>query len=289
MKHKPFVLFALLVTACNSELDAPPRPSGATSGFVHPESVLWDPESRSWFVSNIGEFGTPGDGFVSRLDADGKLQEQPLYASLDDPKGLGILEGRLYVADLSQLVIIDLKDPKQVERIAIPGAVFLNDVAIDPARRAVYLSDSFGNAIFRYQKGKVNTVLQDPRLETPNGLAVRGRELFIASIGPDPDPATFIPTQPGRLWSLNLETKALSTVTDRFASLDGLIVHGDEFLVSDTYAGVYHVSATGETELYVDASQARLQGAADLGFDPESRRLAVPQLFGDTVSFFTFD
>jgi hypothetical protein len=41
--------------------------------------------------------------------------------------------------------------------------------------------------------------------------------------------------------------------------------------------------------LYVDNAEQGLQGSADLGFDPVTRRLAVPELFGDTVTFFTFE
>lgn len=289
MNNKVLTLSACLLVACSTGLDAPPTFANSTSGFVHPESALWDPTTRTWFVSNIGQFQVPSDGFVSRLDEAGNMLARQFVSGLDDPKGLGVLDGRLYVADVTHVTVVDLKATSNTVTLNVPEAVFLNDVAVDAAGRAVYVSDSFGNAIFRLQKGKVSMVLRDARLETPNGLAVQGDELFIASVGPEPDPATFIPSKPGRLWSLHLPSATLSAVTERVAPLDGLVVHGDEFLASDTFTGVYHVDADGETQLYVDNAALGLQGSADIGFDPVSRRLAVPQLFGDTVSFFTFD
>ncbi len=86
-----------------------------------------------------------------------------------------------------------------------------------------------------------------------------------------------------------VDTGSFEPVTDRFASLDGVVMYEGEFLASDTFVGVHHVTREGDTELYVDAAALELEGAADIGFDPEARRLAVPQLFGDTVSFFTFE
>jgi hypothetical protein len=46
------------------------------SGFIAPESVVFDAAHQRFYVSNMGTWGhgaTPGDGFISRLDADGRV------------------------------------------------------------------------------------------------------------------------------------------------------------------------------------------------------------------------
>lgn len=123
------VLFALAVTLAGAPARAASEPRVVT-GFAHPESVLIDGDRR--FVSNIGEkldpLGHDGDGFVSELDADGRivaLRALPIDSDrLDSPKGMAMLGGRLYVADIDRIVGFDLsraatssRSPRAVARV----------------------------------------------------------------------------------------------------------------------------------------------------------------------------
>ncbi|MCA9604868.1 MAG: hypothetical protein KC619_04715 [Myxococcales bacterium] len=256
-----------------------------TEGLAHPESALYDAARNEWLVSSQGEMGVPGDGFVTRLGADGEVVTARLATGLDDPKGMGMVGHTLYVADVDHVAAIDLDDPSHITRIPVPEAVFLNDLAVDDATGDIYVSDSFGNAIVRVREGEAEVWLRDPALETPNGLHVEGHTLWVVSIGPDPDPATFQTSAPGRVLRVDLDERTVEPVGPRLGGLDGIARDGDGWLISDTFVGLYRVDDAGEAELLAPAEAFGLSGVADFGFDPVRRRVAVPELFGTEVSF----
>lgn len=263
-----------------------PRLAATTTGLTRPESVRFDPATNTWFTSNVGEMSTPGDGFISQLDADGKVLSLHFADGLDDPRGIDVHDGTLYVADNTGLVAIRIDTPAEREHIPLAHALFPNDVAVDHVSGDVYVSDSFGNAIYEVVGRTAQELVRDAALETPNGLHVAGRTLYVASIGPDPDPETFQPREPGRVFTLELDTLRLTPLTPRFASLDGIEPDGNDLLVSDTFRGLFRVRQDGTSELVLDCTQLQIQGCADIGFDPARRRVAIPELFASRVLFF---
>ena len=99
-----------------------------------PESVLFDNLSGMLFVSQIGgKSPTEKDGIggISTIDTDGKVINQKWVTGLNAPKGLGRYKNNLYVADISEVVVIDIKTAKIIKRIPIENSVFLNDIAIN--------------------------------------------------------------------------------------------------------------------------------------------------------------
>ena len=69
-----------------------------TTGFSTPESVVFDRQRQVFYVSNMasrGDDAVPGDGFISRLAADGTVLEQQWVTGLQNPKGLVLANGRL--------------------------------------------------------------------------------------------------------------------------------------------------------------------------------------------------
>ena len=62
-------------------LSTPPasaHPPSSVSGFTYPESVWWDGETGSFFVTNFGgstldPAGRDPDGFVSKLNGEGRM------------------------------------------------------------------------------------------------------------------------------------------------------------------------------------------------------------------------
>ncbi|HUN12500.1 MAG TPA: hypothetical protein PLE50_09580, partial [Rhabdaerophilum sp.] len=130
-----FLVAALLAGGMPARAEQPIR---VVSGFKNPESVLIDGARR--FVSNIGEkldpVGHDGDGFISELDAEGRivaLHAMPIDgAKLDAPKGMAMLGGRLYVADINRVVGFDPATRKQVFEARVPGdsPSLLNDIDV---------------------------------------------------------------------------------------------------------------------------------------------------------------
>ena len=120
------------------------------TGFDAPESAAFDEASSNWFVSNVGgkETAKDGKGWISRLDLNGRIVEAHWLDGLNAPKGIRLNRRKLYVADIDELVLIDIWSTMIKARIKIPGAKFLNDVAVGPGGE-VYVSDTLRNAIYR--------------------------------------------------------------------------------------------------------------------------------------------
>src|SRR5690606_16026969 len=86
---------------------------------------------------------------------------------LNAPKGMAILDDKLYVTDIDELVEINIADSAITNRFPVQGAAFLNDVATDGKK--VYFSDSQTGKVHVLEDGKVNTVAEG--MEAINGLA----------------------------------------------------------------------------------------------------------------------
>jgi hypothetical protein len=260
-----------------------------TDGFAAPESVYFDADSKRWFVSNVGQSGVTGDGFISMLDRDGALLQRELVTGLDDPKGIRVHDGVLFVSDVTTLVRVPLAAPSNVARIPVPGSVFLNDVAVDPASGDVFISDSFGDAIYRVRGEEVSVVLRSASLQAPNGLLAAGRSLVIATIGPDLDPATFMTSAPGQLLHLDLDSLEITPLSDPLGVLDGLERLGPGFVVSDFFAGLYYARPGEEPVLLLDNAEQGLGSSADIGLSRPTRTIAIPELTGTRVLFYRYN
>ena len=111
-----------------------------------------------------------GKGFVSTLLPGGKLAElrwldSTPAAPIHEPKGMCILGGTLHVADNTRVVTYSLADRKR-GAIEVPGAQQINDVATDG--RAIYATDTSGNAIYKLAAGAPPREIRSPR--SPNGV-----------------------------------------------------------------------------------------------------------------------
>src|SRR5215471_17539422 len=122
-------------------------------------------------VSNINGavMQKDGNGFISRLTADGKMLERQWVKGLNSPTGLALHDRTLYAADVDQLIEINAASGEILKRYDAKGAVFLNDVAVDDAGTA-YVSDTPMNTIWRLKDGGFEPWLANDALNGPNGL-----------------------------------------------------------------------------------------------------------------------
>ena len=123
-----------------------PKKLWELKGLDAPESVVFDPASNALYVSNIGGkiWQKDRNGFIAKVSPDGKMIERNWLAGLDFPTGLALDGGKLYVADIDQLVEIDIASKSIAKRYPAPGAKWFNDVASDgkgastsPTRRPI--------------------------------------------------------------------------------------------------------------------------------------------------------
>src|SRR5882757_2650194 len=118
-----------------------------------PESALPDFPQKILYVSLIdgGGWDADGKGGVGRLGLDGQHYHPDWITGLNAPKGLGRFGNHLYVADISEVVVIDIQKGKVEKKIPIEGANGLNDITVDK-KGVVYVSDSKSGKIYRIGK-----------------------------------------------------------------------------------------------------------------------------------------
>lgn len=239
-----------------------------------PESVLVDTKGKRLFVSNID--GAPaekdGKGFISILSLDGKPLQIEWIKGLNAPKGMGLYKNKLYVADLTELVVIDIKEQKIIEKIAVEGSVFLNDIVID-AKGTVFISDTRGFNIYQYENGRISVCLRN--LKRPNGLLMHGQDLLVLDNG--------------SLLNLNANGQLIQLMEGMDPSTDGIErVQGDDFLVSAWEGVIYYVVANKYKEILLDSRKEK-KNTADIGYDAKNRILYVPTFYGNKLVAYKLD
>lgn len=253
--------------------------------LMGPESVIYHPGTDALFVSNVN--GSPdavdGNGFISQLSVDGKVLSLHWMDELNAPKGLALNGDYLYVADINELVVIDIANKKIVQRYPAEGAQFLNDVAVDKHGH-VYVSDMMTNRIYRLTNDEFKLWFDDPQLESPNGLLVEHDSLIVGSWGKMTNGlATDIP---GHLKKIDLNTLEITSLGDKtpIGNLDGVEADGmGNYLVTDWIGGrLLLVSPNGSSETLIEFEQ----GSADHTVMPEKNLVIVPMMLqNDVVAF----
>ena len=283
---------ALLAGAVAVGVPALAHTGGTVEGFENPESAPWDTPSGAFYVSNIGPgpinpLGREPDGYLSKLSAAGQLVAAKWVTGLRSPKGIHRWGDDLLVADVGQLVVIDVAGAKIRRTIDLDrlGAKFPNDVTVDDRTGDAYVSDMGRNAIYRLPPGAsaAEVWLESDKLDAPNGLFLDGGTLMVASYGQDPDGDGPAARSPGRLLAVDLASKAVKPLGDMapLGNLDGIEKMGSDWIVTGSDR-VWRVSPAGKaTEL------AQVANAADLGLRRGDGVAAVPTLSDNTVQFVT--
>jgi hypothetical protein len=255
-----------------------------TAGFVGPESVVFDAAREQFYVSNMGTHGqgaTSGDGFISRVSAAGKIIELRWITGFDNPKGLALANGRLYVGDDKDLVEIDIAAGKVANRYAPadgPGA--FNDCTAD-ADGNVYVCSGRLDTVFRLAGGNFEPwyKLDKSRTGGLNGLKAEKDRLLLGgwSIkGPDGG------EQPGHISTVAFADQALGRLGDRpVCHIDGLEPDGQGgYTVTDWLTGeVLHVTSAGKTSPLLHLGQ----GTADHAYLVDQQLLVIPQMLENKI------
>jgi sugar lactone lactonase YvrE len=255
------------------------------TGLANPESALWSAACGCFYVSNVagGATDADGNGYLSKVGADGTLIDPQWVTGLDAPKGLAERDGRLWVSDINVLVEIDAASGRVLARHRAEGAKFLNDVAAGPDG-SVYVTDMLGDAIWRLRDGRFEAWATGPALEHPNGLYAERDRLLLATWGVI-DGEGFATSVPGRLKSVDYAT---ATVTDisplPVGNLDGIEPDGHGgYLVTDWVAGRVLRMAPGHGhELLLESGK----GTADLGVHPGEGVVALPMMLDNRLDLF---
>jgi sugar lactone lactonase YvrE len=244
-----------------------------------PECVLHDATSGTTFLSNVAaekdEYWTDdGKGFISILDGD-KMKRLRWVNSTPDtilngPKGMCLLDDKLYFTDNTRLMRCNAKDGSQVE-VVLDGFGKANDLATDGA--AVWLSDTKEGKIWRIQPDGAKREIPSPK--GVNGLTFANGRMYAVS------------------WDLHEVYEVFPIggrdpvpfgLAEHFTNLDGIEVMRDgTFIVSDFVGNKVCGITPDRRSVYVIAE---LESPADIGIDRATMTLYVPQFYADKVAIF---
>jgi glucose/arabinose dehydrogenase len=253
--------------------------SATVTDLTMPESAIAHPDGRV-FITEIGEFGQAGDGQITIINTDGS--RSVLAAGLNDPKGIDLFNNELYVADIDEVIKVDLTGNVTLlaDSKTLPDkAVFLNDVEIDGLGN-VYVSDSGddnGNHAGIYKitpEGEISEVLNaESGIKRPNGLLMDGVDsLLVADFGT------------GDLFRANLATGTVKALNQGFGGADGLVRDNHGLLyISDWHNGkVWQLAEPMATPQLISDN---FQSAADISLSADGRFLLVPDMKGGDMQY----
>lgn len=236
------------------------------SGLKTPESALYDAKKELIYVSNIGEQGKSGSGFISQLGKDGKIIKLDWVTGLNAVKGMGLYKNKLYVAEPNAVVVIDVAKATITNRISVDGAQFLNDITVDD-KGVVYVSDSRTGKVHEITNGTAKTYLEN--LKNVNGLLAQGSQLYLLA--------------DGALYKSNKDKETVKLAGDMDKSTDGVVMlKPGEFVVTSWAGTIYHVKENAPVNLLSDTRADKIN-AADLGYDKKDNVIYVPTFFHNTV------
>lgn len=286
LRALPVALF--LVAACSGEQRAPQPPAAPAvrmqgAGLQTPESVLYDGDADLYLVSNIN--GSPvekdDNGFISRVSPEGTvvalkwIDGAAADVTLNAPKGLGVKGDTLFVADIDAVRLFDRTTGASLGSRPVPGATFLNDVAVGPDG-TVYVTDSglkadpqgFAptgtDAVYRFDAaGRPVAVAKDTSLGRPNGVLADSAGLVVVTFGS------------GAVYRLDPSGKRTDLPQPPAGSLDGVVRLADGSLLVSSWEGqaVYRLTPGGAAwTTAVDS----VESPADIGYDTKRQRVLIP-------------
>jgi DNA-binding beta-propeller fold protein YncE len=180
---------------------------------------------------------------------------------------MGIVNGKLYVADITNLVEIDIATGAVSKSYPVEGSQFLNDVTVDNVGK-VYVSDSNTGNVSVLENDTVTTFLTGQ--QGPNGLLSDGDTFLVAHWGAK---------------TLNTvdASKQVTMKADSIENPDGIEAVGDGgYLVSSWNGKITYVAADGKTTLILDTTADGVS-AADIEYIQEKKLLLIPTFFKNKV------
>ena len=236
-----------------------------------PESVLPDMKKNILYISLIdgGGWVADGKGGVGKLSADGKKYDSTWITGLSAPKGMGIVGNYLYVADMSDVVVIDIDKGKIEKKISIDSAKGLNDITVSD-KDIVYVSDSRTGKVWRIENDQPSIYLEN--INGINGLKAIGDDLFIGG---------------GKSFIRADKNKNLTTIATLTQGIDGIEPVGNGDFILTSWGGyIFYVSANGTVETLLETHKDK-KNTADIGYDAKTRTVYVPTFNAKTVVAYT--
>jgi hypothetical protein len=228
-----------------------------------PESVLPDIRNNRLYVSLIdgGPWDVDGKGGIGHMSTTGTGYDSNWITGLNAPKGLGMYRDKMFAADISEVVVVDIPKGRILRKISVEGASGLNDITVSD-RGVVFVSDSKTGKIWKLDGDK--PVLYLDSVTGANGLKSVNDGLVYAK---------------GSALMIADEKKQIRLIADVGQAIDGIEAVGNgDYIVSSWPGYIFYVYANGQHELMLDTHDQKIS-TADIGYDPVKKIIYVPTFF----------
>lgn len=218
------ISFALLLSAFIAPL--PLAAETIQTGYKNAEALALDATTGDLYISVVGEFGgKDGDGFIARVPS-GATEPEIFINDMNGPKGSEVRDGKLYVVEVGEVLVIDLKT-KETQSITLPDGGFPLDLTVS-AKGVIYVTDPPLNTVYQITDGAVSVLIEDAALGAPNGIyAMPIGDIMVAGWGVISDSSTWATSELGRITRI-CPNGSISEQTKPLANFDGLIRRQDD-------------------------------------------------------------
>jgi hypothetical protein len=207
----PLIVAAQFVAASMPEPEQADIAWVAEGQFCEPETVLPLPDD-TLLVSNVCDFRTTGNGFLTLLSADGTAINWRVVDGLDAPLGMALVDGLLHVVDNNQVKIFRWPGFQLLSTIALRTAV-ANDVAV-AHDHTIYVTDTTRHEVVVITPELEQTILTGmAQFPGANGIHIRDDDLYVGG---------------KRLWHVDLRDSTVTRIgPDWLADIDGIETEAD--------------------------------------------------------------
>ena len=183
----------------------------AEGEFCEPETVLALPDD-TLLVSNVCDFRTAGDGFLTLLSGDGRVLDWRVVKNLDSPLGMTLVDERLYVIDNNAVRIFSWPGFEPQSSIPLDTSV-ANDIAV-AKDGAIFVTDTVRGEVVVIDADMQRSVLTgSSRFPGANGIHIHDTDLYIGG---------------ERLWHVDLRDVSVTTFgPDWLVDIDGIEMEAD--------------------------------------------------------------
>lgn len=257
------------------------------TGIPSPESIV--AYKDGYFVSSIGQklaaVDKDGDGAIAFVDKAGNVKSLRFFDEiLHAPKGVDIVNDKLYVADIDHLKGFDIKTRKKIFDLNLEGkAKLLNDLyaANDTL---LFVTDSFTGDVLQVNLSSGNYIILG-NVAAANGVVYDKKSglLYVCSMGEQLNGQ-------GKLYAKKIKDSHAVFVPVEGSPVglfDGIVQLDDQqIILSDwqtidgTKAGylvTYNISSKSYTRKEVKHSPA------DIALDKKAKMLLIPRLLDGEI------
>lgn len=249
--------------------------------FHFAESCTFDAERNLIIVMNAGERtdGYKADGYTALINPDGSVHTSKWIGAkrdgleLVDPIGSAIQGNVLYTVDSGFVRSFDLRTGAPIRSIEVPGAGFLNGIAVAEDGTA-YVSDTRpGELVYKVTPdGESSVFAKGAPLTLPNGVALDNEgNVVVVNMG-STDVLTYSP-----------DGDLIKTEQAAESGSDGVVVlpDGTKYVSSVRYGSVSKIVPGEGPEIIAEG----IPSAASMCYDSTQHQLVIPMNPNNALAF----